>query len=71
MSNGKTIYIKSEKIDFIIEIENTILKSMNNKKSNYTINLNTQQIINNVKNNKGIISNGNKNTNKMKGNKYD
>lgn len=72
LNNGKTIYIQSEKIEFIYDLKKTLLNAMDNKKSDYTINLNTNQIINNIKQNDGIISNGNNNKNEIKGvKKYD
>ena len=54
-----TIYLKSNDKGFIEEILATIEDAINSKKANYTINLDNRLI------NNGVISKGNKNTNKV------
>lgn len=55
-SARKTIVLKSLNKEFINKIHNIIVESINTKNANFTINLDSHDIINN-----GIVSKGNKN----------
>ena len=59
-TNRTSICLKSTNISFIYELRDTIEEAINQKKSNYTINIG-DSIINN-----GIINKGNNNKNEVK-----
>lgn len=59
-SRGLCVILKSDNNDFIHNVHDAIVDAMNSKNVNYTINFDSHDVINN-----GIISNGNKNKNKI------
>lgn len=60
-SAQRTIYLKSDRKEFIFDIQDIITNAIHNGKANYTINMDRHDIVNN-----GIISKGNHNKNMVK-----